>query len=115
MGFPNIISKVWITKHLDHDTVIVKVNFRRTVRGHLGAYRAIEELGELRNLKVNDRISDIYVDVVQFRTVNLGHKILQIIAFTMEIKVREGRKDDSCYGMQVCLTKVDSNQCKMKE
>ena len=79
------------------DTEFVKANICMPEWG----YRAIEELGELRNLKYGRLYLVQYCDLVQPRTIDLGHKFLQILAGTNEFEVCESREDGPCDGMWV--------------
>ena len=38
-----------------------------------------------------------YLDRFEFRTIDLGRQILQVIAVTFEFKIYESGKDDPCY------------------
>src|ERR1700744_4609062 len=61
-------------------------------------YWQIEKARELRKLKIGSPALVRYPDLAQPRTIDLGHKVLQIHAGTREFKGGESREDSSCGG-----------------
>src|SRR6266702_2123991 len=98
-----------MTMHVEGDPVVGKGNMRMPGWRYRGAYRAIDELGELRSLKVDKLIEVIYQDPVQLRAVNSGNEVLQILASTIEFKVGESREDRPCYGRHVYSIRAGSS------
>ena len=89
--------------HGEGDSAVGKGELRVLELGYLGAYCAIDEFGELRNLKVDDLIQVSYHDLVQVRAIDPANKVLQILASAFEPKGSESGKDSPCKGRTVFL------------
>ena len=51
-----------------------------------------------------------YLDRFEFRTIDLGHQILQVIAVTFEFKIYESGEDEPCYRREAYSVGRDSNK-----
>ncbi len=69
-------------------------------QGWVENFLATEELGKLGNLKVK-LIEVCYFEVLELRSVDLGHQVLQILANTSESKLGECGKDSSGKGRRM--------------
>ena len=56
-----------------------------------------------------------YLDRFEFRTIDLGRQILQVIAVTFEFKIYESGKDDPCYKRETYSVGRDSNKANSME
>ena len=86
----------FMTTHVEGDLVSGKCYLCMLEWSHLEE-RALDKVGQLRNLEVNQLVQVNNQDPVQLGAFDPGNEVLQILASTPELEGGESRKKESCY------------------